>query len=724
MRSRIGVLGLAVVTVVGSFCVTSSRASFEMVVQPTTFAEHIAPILFDRCGRCHRPGGLAPFSLLTYSAARQRATEIAAVTKSRSMPPWQVEPGYGDFVGFQPLTETEIDVIQRWVDEGGLEGDPQSVPPMPEWTEGWQLGEPDLVVSVPDAFTLRAEGPDVFRTFVLPLPIGTTRYVKGVEFRPGNRRVVHHANIFIDRTPRSRELDMQDPVPGYEGLLPGSAGFPAGHFLGWTPGQVNHFLPQDISWRLDPGTDLVLNLHLQTTGRKEPVQPSVGLFFSDAPPQRTPTLLRLGRQNHDIAPGERNYTITDSYVLPVDIEVLMAKPHAHFLAREMRGFATLPDGTTQWLIYIKNWDFNWQHDFRYVAPVSLPRGTVLEMRYTYDNSADNPRNPVRPPVRVRWGPESTDEMGDLWIQVLTRDEHDRVLLNREFRRKAAAEEAVGYEVLIERGPENAALSDDVAMLYLELGRPQEAVVHFEASARLKPESATSYFNLGTALMLAGSLEEAGSRYREALRINPDHVGAHNNLGNLLEAHSDLDAALEHYREALRVEPHYARAHNNVGSVLMSLGQLDEALTHLREALRLDPRLPEAHHNMGLALQSRGALSEAIRYYRETLNLKPDWAPVMADLAWVLATASNERLRDPQEAVRLAEHAADLTGWRHGRTLDVLAAAYAATGQFDRALQAIQAALRLTDRSASIASGLLERQQLYRKHQPYRQPQTP
>ena len=725
MRRRVEVVGLVAVVVAGTFGLPPPPAFSQPVVPPTTFADHIAPILFERCGRCHRPGGLAPFSLLTYAEARERAREIVVATKHRAMPPWQVEPGSGDFVGLQPLPDTEIALIQRWVDGGRLEGDPQRVPPRPEWTEGWQLGEPDLVVSVPQAFTFRADGSDVFRTFVLPLPVGTTRYVKGLEFRPGNQRVVHHANIFIDRTPRSRELDVQDPAPGYEGLLPGSAGFPAGHFLGWTPGQVEHFLPQDISWRLDPGTDLVLNLHLQTTGSEESVQPSVGLFFSDARPKRTPTLLRLGRQDHDIAPGEKNYTITDSYRLPVDVDVLMVKPHAHFLGREMQGLATLPDGTTQSLIYIKGWDFNWQHNFRYVSPLPLPRGTVLQMRYTYDNSADNPRNPKNPPERVRWGPESLDEMGDLWIQVLTRDERDRVVLNREFREKAAAEEAIGYEVMIEKESEHTALRDDVAMLYLELGRPDEAVVHFEAAARLKPDSVASYFNLGAALMLAGRLEEAGRRYQEALRIDADHVGAHNNLGNLLEGRGELDAALEHYREALRLQPLYARAHNNVGSILMRLGKLDEALSHLRESLQLDGQIPETHRNLGLILQRRGgAIREATGHFREALRLKPDWAPVMADLAWVLATAPSDRLRDPQEAVRLAEHAADLTGRREGRTLDVLAAAYAATGQFDRALQAIRAALDVTDRLSSMAAGLLERQQLYYNHQPYRQPAGP
>ena len=198
---------------------------------PVTFARDVAPIVFERCAVCHHPNGSAPFSLLTYATARPHATQIAAVTRTRVMPPWKSEPGYGDFIGHRPLTDGEIRVLQRWLEDGAAEGDPADLPTPPQWTDGWQLGIPDLVVALTQPYMLAAEGTDVSRVFVLPIPIERMRYVRGIEFRPGNAKVVHHANIRIDRTPASRVLDEQDPAPGYDGLLSHSAVYPDGHFL-------------------------------------------------------------------------------------------------------------------------------------------------------------------------------------------------------------------------------------------------------------------------------------------------------------------------------------------------------------------------------------------------------------------------------------------------------------------------------------------------------------
>lgn len=521
-----------------------------------TFADNVAPLVFDRCGGCHRPGGPAPFSLLTYAAVKQRATQIADVTTRRFMPAWKTEPGYGDFVGQRPLGDEEIALIQRWVDAGAPEGDPSRLPPLPRWTEGWQLGQPDLILTLPEPFTLTAQGTDAFRIFVIPIPADAPRYVRGLEFRPGNAQVVHHANIRIDRTPASRQLDATDPAPGYDGLIARSAVYPDGHFFGWTPGQMPALLPKGLAWRLDPGTDLVLQVHMQPSGRPENVQPSVGLFFGGDPPERAPSMLRLGRQNIDIAAGDKRYIVTDSYKLPVDVEVQAVQPHAHYRAREIRGLATLPDGTTKWLVYIKDWDFRWQHVYRYRAPFALPRGTTLSMEFVYDNSPDNPRNPQRPLRRVRWGQRSFDEMGDLWIQVLTRDQRDLATLNRDFQPKLIAEDITGYEMMIAAEPGDPALHDDVALLYLDLGRPAEAVRHFEASLGLKPQSAVAHFNLGTALSLARRWEEAVAAYHRALQLDPNYANAHNNLGGA--------DAIRHFREALRLKPQWAPALAELG----------------------------------------------------------------------------------------------------------------------------------------------------------------
>ena len=674
--------GLAAVLLAAAAFASIRVRAIQAPVEQVTFARDVAPIIFDHCGMCHHPNGSAPFSLLTYAAAKQRATQIAAVTKSRFMPPWKSEPGYGEFIGQRHLREAELGVLQQWVAGGAPEGDSRSLA-QPHWTEGWQIGQPDLIVTLSRPFLLPADGTDVSRVFVIPLPVNSTRYVRGLEFRPGNPKVVHHANIRIDRTPASRQLDDQDPAPGYEGLILGSAVYPDGHFLGWTPGQIAPLLPKGLAWRLTPGTDLVVEVHMRPSGKNEIVDPSIGLFLGDDTPERTPAMLRLGRQDIEIAAGQKDYTVTDSFVLPVDVEVQAVQPHAHYRAREVRGVATLPDGTAKPLIYIKEWDFRWQHVYRYVTPLALPKGTTLAMRYTYDNSAENSRNPQQPPEKVLWGQWANDEMGDLWIQVLTRGDRDLQTLNAAFRPKAMAEDIVGYETMIRKDPSKVSLHDDVAVLYLEQGRAKEAAAHFEASARLNPLSAAAHYNLATALTLNGQ----------------------------------LDAAIEQFKQALKIRPDYALAHNNLGDVLLRMGNPTDALEHFREALRLDPAYAEAHYNIGSVSRWRGELGEAISEFREAVRLKPDWAPAVASLAWLLATAPDAALREANQAIVLAERAADLTGRKDASVLDVLASAYAAANQFDRAIAASQEALALNP-PEPLAAAIRQRQEKYRQHRAY------
>jgi len=538
--------------------------------QAVTYSKDVAPLVADRCGMCHHPGGSAPFSLLTFSEVKRHASQIAAVTASRFMPPWKADPSDGPFVGQHPLNDGEIRMLKQWVADGAPEGDPRLLPRPRLWSEGWQLGTPDLVVTLSQPYTLSAEGTDVFRIFAILIPIDRERFVRGLEFRPGNAKAVHHANIRVDETPASRRLDDDDPLPGYDGLIARSASYPDGHFLGWTPGQVAPLLPKALAWRLEPRTDLVVELHMQPSGRPETVAPSVGFYFSDEPPTRTPAMLRLGRQNIDIAAGQPHYIVSDSYKLPVDVEVEAVQPHAHYRARDVRGFATLPDGSVRSLIAIADWDFRWQHVYRFVTPVKLPKGTTIAMRYTYDNSADNPRNPQRPPARARWGQRSSDEMGDLWVQVLTQTDRDLEALSRDFRPKVAAEDVLGYEVEIEKHPQDAGLHDSVAMLYLELAKYDSAVGHFRKSVAIKPRSAAAHYNLGTALTMAHRLDDAEAAFRDALKFDPSYANAHNNLGNVLLALGRTDEAVEEFREVVRLQPKSEAARKNLASALQRM----------------------------------------------------------------------------------------------------------------------------------------------------------
>ena len=557
-----------------------------VLAQDVTFTRDIAPIVFNSCASCHRNGGPGPFPLTTYDEVRRRATQVAQVTKSRFMPPWKVEPGVGHFVGQRPVTDREISLIERWAKGGTPEGDPKQLQPLPKFAEGWLLGKPDLIVKPDAPFMLPAQQTDAFRIFAITVPIRGRSYVTGIEFHPGNARVVHHANIRIDRTDATHKLDEADPQPGYDGLMPRSAEYPDGHFLGWTPGQVAPLVEPELAWTLEPGSDLVVQLHMQPSGAVEEVLPEIGFYFTDRAPERTPTILRLGSQGIDIPPGESSYVIRDSYELPVDVQLLAVQPHAHYRAREIRGVARFPDGSMRLVMHIKDWDFRWQHVYRHESPIPLPKGTRLTMEYTYDNSDRNPRNPQLPPARVFWGQRSRDEMGDLWFQLVAANAADRVTLNDEITSKMTAEDIIGYETMLKATPNDAELHDDVALLYLARGLVANAVRHFEISAVLKPDSAPAHFNLGTALAQMGRFDASVAAFRTSLKLRPDYALAHGNLGRVLLAQGHQAEATKHLQEAVRLDATNPRSLLGLAEALAARGDYEVAIEHLDRARKL------------------------------------------------------------------------------------------------------------------------------------------
>jgi tetratricopeptide (TPR) repeat protein len=681
--------------------------------------------LVQHCVECHRPDGGAPFSLLTFDEAKRRASQIADVTARHYMPPWKPIAGRGGpFTGERRLTDQQIETIARWVDRGAPEGTPTDPPALDVRPEGWRLGTPDLVVQMSQPYLMPAEGPDVFRNFAVPMPVSVTRCVRGLEFRPGNR-AVHHANMMVDRTLTSRRFDDQDPEPGYDGPIAPDAEYPDGHFLGWTPGQAPPLLPEDMCWRLEAGSDLLLQMHLRPTGKPEAVQPVLAFFFSDRPATRIPVMLRLGRQDLDIPAGERSYRVSDAYVVPVDIEVQAVQPHAHYLAREVRAFAHLPDGTIRWLVHIADWDFQWQDVYRYASPFWLPSGTRLVMEYTYDNSAENLRNPHHPPRRVSWGQRTTDEMGDLWIQVLARDDDARVRLTRGARDKALREDIVGYSTMLRANPGDAALHESLAKSHLQVGQVDEALRHAEEFVRLEPGSAAGRYNLGTALAAKNRRAEAVVQFTEAVRLDPALAYAQNSLGVALHALGRVDEAVVHFRRAIEIEPAYAIAHNNLGRALELQGELQDAIIHYREAIRIQPDNAQTQQNLGGALVLAGRIGEAVGHYRRALELRPDSPVVAGRLAWILATHVDAGVRNPEEAIRWAERAAIVTDRRDADVLDVLGAAYASGGRFDDAVAAAQAALDLALRTGAdeLAGQIRGRIALYRQRQAYREAPT-
>jgi tetratricopeptide (TPR) repeat protein len=671
--------------------VTCTASTAGALDQPT-FTRDVAPILFARCASCHRAGEVGGFPLLSYADARPRAAAIARVTRSRAMPPWKPDSIRGaEFVGARRLSDAEIDIIQGWAAGGAVEGGPEELPSAPRFPDGWQFGAPDLVVATPEPIHVPSGGPDLLRNVVIPVPGDGTRWVRGFEFRPDNPRVVHHANIRVDRTGTARALDDADPGPGFDGRLSGGSQFPDGQFLGWTPGQLPPLADRDSAWRLDAGSDLVVQLHLRPTERAEEVRVRIGFFFADRPPVHTPVMVRLGKQDIDIAAGAADHRIEDTYRLPIDARLLAIQPHAHFRAREVTAAATLPDGREQRLIHIADWDFDWQDQYRYAAPLLLPAGTVLRMTIRYDNSAGNPRNPDFPPRRVRWGQDSADEMGDVWFQLSAATPADRQRLIDDCGRKVLHEDAIGYETLLAREPANARLHEAAAALFLALGETGRGVDHLEAALRLDPGSVEAHYNLATTLAWQGRTDEAIDHLRQALAIAPAHVGAQVNMGALLRARGDYAGAREHLARAIELAPDNAAAHANMGGLLM--------------------------HD--------GAVTRAVMEYRSALATSPNLLEPLTELAWTFATSPEASVRRSGEAVQLAERARDLTGARDVRVLDALAAAYASEGRYTDAVTVVDDALRLLPVSAPDARDtgrlLRERRSIYRQRKPFRDP---
>jgi tetratricopeptide (TPR) repeat protein len=392
--------------------------------------------------------------------------------------------------------------------------------------------------------------------------------------------------------------------------------------------------------------------------------------------------VRLGRQGLDIPANVADYRVTDSFVLPVDAQVVAIQPHAHYRAREVAAWAALPDGSRRPLIHIADWDFAWQDLYRFEKPFWIPAGTRLEMTYSFDNSERNPRNPSRPPERVRWGWRSSDEMGDVWIQMLTRSEQDRQTLSRVAQRKMTEEDAVGSEVLIERQPDHVNLRNDAAIIYQELGRPDRALAHFSVVTRLEPRSAAAHYNEGVALEALGRDTEAAARYEQAIRLNANYAPAHFAAANILYRRRHIDAAIAEYRAGLE---------SDRGNVI--------ARCSLARALTVTKRPAEARTE-----------------YQAALTLQPDSVPCLINFAWLLSAHSDASIRRPTEAVRLAERAAALTTHDSADALDVLAAAYASAARFDDAVQVGMAALRVADsaHADALASEIRARVELYRR----------
>ena len=681
-----------------------------------TFTRDVAPIIYEHCAACHRPGGSGPFDLLTAADARKRARQIVDVTQSGFMPPWLPEPRHGEFSGERRLTADEKTAIKSWYEKGAPPGDPADLPPLPEWIEGWQLGEPDLVIRMEPAYELAAEGPEVFRNFVIPIPVEQTRYVEAVELRPGNPRIVHHAVMRTDETFSSRLQAAKDAEMGFGDMNMGDALAPDGYLLSWTPGHQPQPATPGYAWTLRPQTDFVLQLHLQPSGKPEPIQPMIGFHFAERPPERHVAGIMLQTRDIDIPAGEPEHTMDDRYTLPVDVEVLSIYPHAHYLGKRFDVWAVLPDGSREWLVKIDDWDFNWQDEYRYVRPLHLPAGTEIFLTLVFDNSEGNVRNPFWPPRRVRSGSRSVDEMGTVTLQVNLETLADKGALYESLARQD-----------LEKDPDDWVAHSNIAFSAELAGRIEEAIRSYREVLRLNPTRTKAYNGLGRVLQASGDTAGAERRFRRALQINPEYVNAHVNLGNLLRhkkkfteaehhlrrsialgpnsvaAHYGLARLLEqtsrkgeafsYYERTLELSPDHAGAHNNLAGLLVDRGLTARAIDHYRRALELSPEMSEAHNNLGNVLLMTGEAEQAIEHYRRALELDADAADARSNLEQALLLKA-----EMDAAVAQAERQVEATGGRDVDALMTLADTYASVGRIDAALETATRALDLASRT--------------------------
>jgi Flp pilus assembly protein TadD len=578
----------------------SAMAQQRLEVRPT-FARDIAPIMYQHCASCHHSGTsgamghTGAFPLIRYEDVKLHAADIAEAALGRRMPPWLPEAGYGDFVEENRLSDGEIRLISEWVRDGAPEGLASDIPAAPVFAGGWQLGTPDLVLEAERPLSLPASGPDVFWNFIFSPALKSVRYLRAIEVHPGgDLNLIHHANVVVDpaRSARRQESERGAGFAGMDIALAHSPLDIPGHFLFWKPGAAPWVEPDGLALRLEPGADLVLNAHFMPMGRSAVVRPSLGLYFTDVAPTKFPMLIELENDDGlDIPAGDSDFVVGDDFRLPRDVDVLAVYPHAHYLGHLMEAYATLPDGKRQWLIRIRDWDPNWQAVFHYRAPVFLPAGSVISMRYHYDNSAGNPRNPYSPPRRVQGGNQAYDEMGHLWLQILPRKGGDE---------RIEIEEAL-LQHRVEKYRDDFDARVSLGALMLARFEPGAAVAVLRQAVELRPRHEEARRFLATALDGVGRVPEAIAEWRVALELTPADAAARYNLARALVKAGKVDEGLEEFRLVIASDSRNAGLRDDFGELLMRQGHLALALQQFNAVLAFEPGEARALRDRDLVL---------------------------------------------------------------------------------------------------------------------------
>ena len=390
-------------------------ASGAMAPAPTFYSE-VLPIVQQRCQTCHRPGEVAPMSLLTYGDVRRWAPNIKRVVQERVMPPWTADNSVGlKFHNDRALTAAEIETLVDWIDAGVPEGDPALAPPAPEYPDGWQI-EPDEILTIP-TFDIPASGTVDYTYYILPYEFTEDRWIKITEMRPSNREVTHHLIAYL-RPPGSSffkgypEGEFFVPDPEARAPVEGESGLQfrrilGGYAPGWNPGEAN--FPADQAVLVEAGSTLVFELHYNTKGTPTSDTPKLGIAYLDGEPKTRRLGSAVLNRDFEIPPDAANHRVDAAIQVEHDVTLLSLTPHMHLRGKSFEMSAVFPDGRREVLLSVPRYDFNWQLTYYLDEPMLLPAGTVLEGTAHFDNSSGNPHNPD-PSSPVNWGDQSWEEM--------------------------------------------------------------------------------------------------------------------------------------------------------------------------------------------------------------------------------------------------------------------------------------------------------------------------
>ncbi len=419
MMTGIRAAGLIVIQIFAIVCMAGAG---DLDRTSITFSRDVAPIFQNHCQSCHRPGEAAPMALLNYEQARPWAKSIRQKVSARQMPPWHADPAIGEWKNDRRLSDKELQTVVAWVDGGTIEGNPADLPPAKEWTDGWQIGKPDMVFTVLTEQTLPPDLVDQYRMLIIPTKLKEDTWIEAMEVRPGNRAVVHHVNVFESSSLNTPELRAQlaeavekNKTPeGKTRQMSGTGFGPNGE----PPGRVGGFLPGGLPLMLPDGQGILLpancSLLLQVHYHKEPGaeardRTSVGVRFLRQPPTQKLFGGAVDNCHFKIPAGATDHEVVAELTLEDDVRVTAMSPHMHLRGKDFTVWADLPNGQKLDILSVPHYDFNWQTTYEPAKPISLPKGTKLKTRAHYDNSRGNPFNP-NPDIDIEWGEPTTDEM--------------------------------------------------------------------------------------------------------------------------------------------------------------------------------------------------------------------------------------------------------------------------------------------------------------------------